>query len=114
MLDVTQSGCIYHPNMQAVNRCKQCGKPTCHKCTVTGPTGKFCSEDCKTTHEAFIQRAQAMETTARSTFFVKVRGFLSTVLFLAVLCLAAGVIGTVFEIPVLTGLTHWVRGLIGL
>lgn len=114
MVDVTQTGCINHPNMPAVNRCKQCSKPTCHKCTVVGPTGKFCSDQCSATHQAFIQRAQALETRARGTFFVKVRGFISTLLFLAVVCLAAGVVSTVFYIPVLTDLTHWVRRIIGI
>lgn len=114
MVDGTQTGCIHHPNMQAVNRCKQCGTPTCHKCTVVGPTGKFCSEHCKEIHQAFIQRAQAMETRARSTFFVKARSCLSTLLFLVALCVAAGVVGSVFYIPVLTPLTYWVRGIIGI
>lgn len=114
MVDATQSSCIHHPNKLAVNRCKQCLKPTCHNCTVVGPTGKFCSEACKDIHQAFIQRAQAMETTTRSTFFVKVRSMLSSLLFFLAVCIAAGVVGSVFYIPVLSDLTYWVRSFIGI
>ena len=113
MVDTTQSGCIYHPGKEAVNRCKQCGAPTCHKCTVLGPTGKFCSENCRATHQGFIQNAQQQQSKAPSTFFLKIRKFAGSILTLAAVCLAAGVVGTVFEIPVLTPLTYWVRGLIG-
>ena len=113
MVDATQSGCIFHPNMQAVNRCKQCGKPTCHKCTVTGPTGKFCSENCKNTHEAFIRRSQELNTKARSSFFVKLKKLVGTLLFLVVVLFAAGVVGTVFYIPVLSELTLRLRGILG-
>lgn len=113
MVDVTQTGCIHHPNMQAVNRCKQCTIPTCHKCTIVGPTGKFCSENCRNIHEAFIRRAQDLNTTARSTFFVKLRRRVASVLFLLALLFAAGVVGTVFDIPVLSELAFRIRGIIG-
>ena len=114
MVDTNQTGCIHHPNMQAVNRCKQCTVPTCHKCTVVGPTGKFCSENCKNIHEAFIRRSQELNTKAGSVFFVKIRKLLTTLLFLVVVMFAAGVVGTVFYIPVLSELTARVRGLIGI
>ncbi len=113
MVDVSQTGCIHHPNMQATNRCKQCTVPTCHKCTVVGPTGKFCSENCKNIHEAFIRRSQDLNTTARSSFFVKMRSRVATLLFIGVVLFAAGVVGTVFYIPVLSELTQRVRGIIG-
>lgn len=114
MVDTNQTGCIHHPNMQAVNRCKQCTVPTCHKCTVVGPTGKFCSENCKNIHEAFIRRSQELNTKAGSAFFVKLRSAVATLLFVVVVLFAAGVVGTVFYIPVLSELTVRVRGLIGL
>lgn len=114
MVDATQSSCIHHPSKPAVNRCKQCLAPTCHPCTVVGPTGKFCSEACKETHQAFIQRAQAMESTARSTFFVKLRSLLGSLLVFLAVCIAAGVVGTVFQIPLLSDLTYWVRTFIGI
>jgi len=113
MVDVSQTGCIHHPNMQAVNRCKQCTVPTCHKCTVVGPTGKFCSENCRNVHEAFIRRSQEIVTTARSTFFVKLRRWVGSLLYLVVVLFAAGVVGTVFYIPVLSELTLRVRGMLG-
>jgi hypothetical protein len=114
MVDTNQTGCIHHPNMQAINRCKQCTVPTCHKCTVVGPTGKFCSENCKNIHEAFIRRSQELNTRASSTFFVKLRSRVATLLFIVVVMFAAGVVGTVFYIPVLSELTVRVRGLIGI
>lgn len=114
MVDTNQTGCIHHPNMQAVNRCKQCTVPTCHKCTVVGPTGKFCSENCKNIHEAFIRRSQELNTKAGSAFFVKFRSAIATLLFVVVVMFAAGVVGTVFYIPVLSELTVRVRGMIGI
>lgn len=113
MVDVTQSGCINHPGKEAVNRCKQCGAPTCHNCTVMGPTGKFCSENCRSIHEAFIRGAQTTASKAPSLFFVKFRKFAGSILALAAVLLAAGVVGTVFYIPVLSDLTRMVRNLFG-
>lgn len=113
MVDATRTWCIHHPNMEAVNRCKQCTTPTCHKCTVMGPTGKFCSENCRNTHEAFIRSAQALNTKTRSAFFVKLRSRIGTLIVLAGMLFAAGVVGTVFYIPVLSELTLKVRGIIG-
>jgi hypothetical protein len=78
-----------------------------------GPTGKFCSENCRNIHEAFIRRAQETNTTARSTFFVKLRRNVASLLYIVVVLFAAGVVGTVFYIPVLSELTLRVRGMLG-
>lgn len=56
------SGCINHPAVEAVARCKQCGKPVCGACVVIGPTGRFCSEDCRERHAEFIKRAQVFDS----------------------------------------------------
>jgi len=61
------SGCINHPGIEAIGRCKQCGKPYCGTCQIVGPTGKFCSEQCKTNHEVFTQRAQQLDTMKKSS-----------------------------------------------
>lgn len=114
MMDTNQTGCLHHPGMEAVNRCKQCTVPTCHKCTVVGPTGKFCSENCKNIHEAFIRRSQELNTKAGSIFFLKVRRFIGNIVFMLVVLFAAGVVGTVFYIPVLSEITARVRALIGI
>jgi len=113
MSDATRTWCIHHPNMEAVNRCKQCTTPTCHKCTVIGPTGKFCSENCRNTHEAFIRSAQATTTWARSAFFVKLRGRIGSLIVLAGIVFAGVVVGSVFEIPLLSPLAWKIRGIIG-
>jgi hypothetical protein len=72
----TESGCINHPAIEAVGRCKQCGKPFCGTCRVQGPTGNFCSEDCKSKHEVFTQRAQQLDTMSRSGGFLNKLWFL--------------------------------------
>jgi len=70
----TPSNCINHPAVEAVGRCKQCGKPFCSACAISGPTGKFCSESCKEKHQAFIQRAQQLERpNAGAGFLLKLR-----------------------------------------
>ena len=57
----TLSGCINHPSIEAVGRCKQCGKPFCRTCEILGPTGKFCAEECKQRHEIFVKRASKLD-----------------------------------------------------
>lgn len=56
------STCTAHPGFEAIGRCKQCSKPFCSKCQIKGPTGVFCTETCKETHEQFVQRAQQMDS----------------------------------------------------
>lgn len=114
MIDSTESGCINHPGKLAVNRCKQCQAPTCHPCTVQGPTGKFCSENCRATHEAFIQRARALDTPAPSTLFVKIRKLVRAMFLLALAVLIAGALGTIFDIPILSEATDRARKILGL
>lgn len=55
------SSCINHVTIEAVGRCKQCGKPFCGTCEVVGPTGRFCGEACKTAHETFVERAKQLD-----------------------------------------------------
>ncbi len=55
------TGCINHPGVEAVARCRQCGKPVCGACVVIGPSGKFCSESCRDQHQRFIERARELD-----------------------------------------------------
>jgi hypothetical protein len=109
------SVCINHPGIEAVARCRTCGKPMCGACTVAGPTGKFCSFECREKHEKFTKAAQDTEYRGRvgGGFSSMIRNLVSSVVVLAAVLLAAGVLSTVFEVPVLSGLTRIVRAKIG-
>ena len=63
----TLSGCINHPSIEAVGRCKQCGKPFCSTCEILGPTGKFCSDACMQRHEVFVKRASKLDDMRRTS-----------------------------------------------
>lgn len=65
-----ESGCINHPAIEAVGRCKQCGKPFCSACRIQGPTGNFCSDTCKSMHERFTERAQQLDKMSKSGGFL--------------------------------------------
>ncbi|GMV92480.1 MAG: hypothetical protein AMXMBFR82_22580 [Candidatus Hydrogenedentota bacterium] len=108
------SACISHPGVEAVGRCKQCGKPFCNACKVMGPTGLFCSEECKQKHESFVQRAQQFESRKGSvSVMAKVRKMLGGLVAIVILAIILGVLGTIFEIPVLSDLVIRVRDIIG-
>ena len=72
----TESGCINHPAIEAIGRCKQCGKPFCGTCRIQGPTGNFCSETCKTSHEEFMGKAQQLDQMSRGGGFLTKLWFL--------------------------------------
>ena len=93
MARAVESSCINHPAVEAVGRCKQCGRPFCSTCRVQGPTGNFCSEACRFKHEEFTKRAQKLDTMSRGGgFVVKIYWFLKK---LAVFALAALLIAVV-------------------
>ena len=106
------SGCINHPSVEATGRCKQCGKPFCSTCHVPGPTGNFCSETCKASHENFTQRAQQLDSMHKSAVGTKVWFIGKKILFLAVilaiLLFAADYFG--FDIPVLSNMFRSLTG----
>ena len=114
MLEGTQSGCINHPGVESTVRCKQCGKPVCDTCVQSGPTGRFCSTDCRAKHEAFYQQAQGLENKTRGSFFVKLRHLIGTLIIIAVALAAIGFVASLIEIPVLTPLVFRVREAIGI
>lgn len=114
MADITRSECIYHPGKPAVNQCKQCGATTCHTCTVTGPSGRFCSSECEAAHRARLRGASQQAIQRPPTLLARIRKLARTLLVLAVLLIAAGLVGSVFNIPVLTPLTFAVRNFLGI
>ncbi len=61
MLGGMMSACINHSAVEAVARCKQCGKPLCGQCVVKGATGNFCGATCQQQNEMFAKKAQDLE-----------------------------------------------------
>ena len=105
MIDASMSGCINHPGIEAVARCKQCGKPVCSSCVITGSTGRFCSESCQERHEKFIGRAQELQRHSRSTGFLQrlTRALIKTAIAIAALVLL-GFVAVFFDVPVVAGI----------
>ena len=109
------TGCIHHPSVEAIVHCRQCATPVCGACMVPGPTGRFCSIECREKNEIFIKKAQDCDVVKKrgggfSHGIVKLAG---RVVVLLATAFALGVAGTVFEIPGLSDLTRTVRGMIG-
>jgi hypothetical protein len=101
MLSASVSGCINHPGIEAIARCKQCGKPVCASCVVRGPTGQFCCEACKERHEKFIARAQELQWTRRPTGTLKkLRTLLIKLVILIVVLIGLGFVALQFDVPV--------------
>lgn len=117
MVDATHSACINHPAIEATGRCKQCGRPMCDACTVTGPTGRFCGEPCERKHEAFVQRARELEarsaSRSRSLFGVRLRALVGGLLKGGVLAAVVLGVGYWFEVPVLHAAAEWLLELLG-
>jgi len=104
MIDGAMSGCINHPGIEAVARCKQCGKPVCGSCVVTGSTGRFCSESCQERHEKFIGRAQELQRYSRSTgFFQKLTRILIKLAVAIAAIMLLGFVAVFFNVPVVSG-----------
>lgn len=86
------SGCLNHPAIEAVARCRQCGKPVCGKCVIKAQNGMFCCEECREKYTEFTQRAQKLDEREKATvkpFFFKVRRLLLRLCFLLGLAAAA-------------------------
>ena len=114
-LSGTASGCINHPSVEAVGRCKQCSKPICAACKIPGPTGVFCSAECKQKHEVFVKRAQELDVKKGGLgigyILSRIVGWAVALLIIAIVL---GVVGTIFSVPVLSPLVQSVRNSIGL
>jgi len=55
------SGCINHPAVEAVARCKQCGKPLCSDCRLVTEDGLFCSDRCAQMAHVFTVKSRDLE-----------------------------------------------------
>lgn len=109
------SVCINHPGVEAVGRCKQCGKPFCNACKVSGPTGFFCSAECKQKHEVFVQRAQQLDSKKGGLGFGRLmRRGIGLIMVILIIAIALGVFGTIFQVPVLSPMVRSVRSMIGI
>jgi len=103
--------------VDAIGRCKQCGGPVTQFDKVVGPTGMFCSEECKAKHEAFTQRAGSLERQTGGTFFGIPRFLgknLGRLIVLLIVLVAIGALASFVEIPVLTPLVSNIRASLGI
>ena len=114
MLDGTASTCVNHPGMEANYRCKVCGKPVCGGCVRRAPTGNFCSDNCQKKHEQFSQRAATLDSKGGSGLFVKLKGTIINIIIFVVALAVVGVIGSMWDIPVLSDLVFKVRGMLNM
>src|SRR5262245_7068663 len=103
------SSCLNHPTVEATGRCKQCSKPFCDTCAVRGPTGNFCSQECKQRHEAYVQRAAKLDDMQRDTSFfaktwIRIRKLLVFAIVALILAVVAHFLGV--QVPVLSDLIN--------
>jgi hypothetical protein len=112
------SACVNHPAVEATTRCKACLKPICNACRVMGPTGVFCSTECKEKYEQFVERAARLEQMRKPKTFnlARIRSIVIKVIILAAVVLVAGFVASLFdvEIPVLSGIVERLRETAGL
>ena len=115
MLDARLSGCINHPGVEAVIRCKQCGTAVCGACVVATAAGRFCCETCSNKYEAFAQRAQDLEPLryGRSWMASIRRGVFKLIVLLLAL-VGLGFASLHYKIPVLVDLTRSVLQFLGI
>jgi hypothetical protein len=108
-------GCINHPGIEAIGRCRQCSKPVCRECGVAGTKGIYCCEMCRDKHEQFMQRAQALELDKgyQRGFFFHFRQWLGALITIVVLLFAAGFVSSIIYIPFISDATMRVRTLLG-
>mgnify|MGYP003653982805 CR=1 FL=1 len=111
---MSQATCVFHPGKPATSTCKQCGKTTCTHCTISGPTGSFCSTPCRTANEARVIQANGIEEKRRSTFFLNLRAILAKLIILIVLFGTAAWVSTFIYIPFLSEAVERVRTTIGI
>lgn len=112
------SACINHPAIEATARCKACLKPICNACKVVGPTGIFCSGECKEKYEQFVERAARMDAMQKPKAFnlARIRSYLVKAVLLALVVLVAGFVASVFdvEVPILSDIVDKLRSMAGM
>lgn len=94
------SSCVNHASVAAIGRCKQCGKPFCSACECKGPTGNFCSDECKAAHETFMRRAEKLDDMKKKSWGLSIKKVVVAAIVLLVVAVGADYMG--FEIPVLS------------
>ena len=109
MVGAKTIGCINHPNLEAIGRCRQCSKPVCSNCGVRGAKGLYCSDICREKHEQFMERAKDtdLERATRRGLFFHLRKLIGSLIMLGVVLFALGFTAYHIFIPVLTPLTLW-------
>ena len=107
MMGAKTIGCINHPSLLAVGRCRQCSKPVCKECGIVSSAGLYCSEVCQEKHSQFLKRAGDLETTRSSRLHLglKFRKLLGLLITLIVILCVLGMISYHTYIPLLTDLT---------
>lgn len=114
MLDGRLSGCINHPGIEAVFRCKQCAKPVCRTCVVQGPRGHFCSQICADKFEAFAQRAEALDVKQKGAGFFRLKRALFKLAVLTAVLAGIGVAASRMNIPFLSDIVWQIRAMLGI
>ena len=113
MLDASQSGCVNHPTKPAVLRCKQCGVGVCKQCIIPGPVGRYCSETCKQQHEEFMRKSQAAEQKVKNKHPIRWGRLLRKLVIIVGIIVGLGVLGSVVNIPILSGVVFKIRMVLG-
>lgn len=111
-------GCINHPGVEAMGRCRQCSKPVCKQCGFVTSTGMYCSEACQDKHQDFMKRAVDVDVDLnkrqRRSLRQKFGGLVTFLVIVAVVILGLGLLSIFVHIPYLSYWTITVRTFLGL
>ena len=96
-------------------RCKQCNQPITSGNMTQSAMGVFCSEGCRDKYEAFVERAQQLESMRKPRSFARLlKTFIGKLIVILILLVALGVLGAVMpEIPVLGDAVRVIREKLG-
>lgn len=111
MMGAKTIGCINHPGVEAIGRCRQCSKPVCKQCGVSGTNGIYCSDVCREKHEQFMQRAKSLDLDKnnRRGIFFQIRNWAGTLITLLAFIFALGFVSSLIYIPYLSEVTVKIR-----
>lgn len=115
MMGAKTIGCINHPGVEAIGRCRQCGKPVCKQCGIAGVQGFYCSEICQEKHEKFVQRAAKLEPEKgyKPGIGFRLRQLLGLLITVAAILCVLGMVSYLTYIPLLTDVTTRVLSVLG-
>lgn len=99
---------------ETMGRCKQCGAPVTMQNIVKGPTGMFCSDTCRSQHESFVEKANAIERRERAPgglISVWLRKIAASVIVAVVVILVAGFVAKRYnvDVPILVPAYEWLQ-----